>query len=552
MQKPKARNCFGLLHRLALIFIFSLSPICHNTPVSFARVYSAQTELLSGRIVSVEIDTSNGLNNFTIVGLGDRAVDEARDRVGSALKNAGFESPKNKNQKTVVSLSPADLKKEGSHFDLSIAFGFLVAEGMNTDDLSKSLFVGELALDGSVRPVRGMLAISIAAANKGFREIYVPKENALEAALVAELTVFPVETLRELVNHFEKVRIDGVDHVRKKIVPVKIEVGGEHTQKIETDFGDIVGQESAKRGLMIAAAGGHNVIMHGPPGTGKTMLARALVGILPPLDRTDAMKVATIASIAGAPVVHGLRTDPPFRAPHHTSSYVSIIGGGSFPKPGEVTLAHKGLLFLDEFPEFDRRVIESLREPLEEYFVTIARSKGTAVFPAQFLFVAAMNPCPCGFKGSKIKPCVCTATDLVRYKRKLSGPLLDRIDIALYVGAIGYDKLAQGGGGPESEAVREVVVAARERAYARSRVLGLPPKPNGAIRAKEIPKLAALSSEAEKILNDSATLLGLSARAYHRTQKLARTIADLDGSDEVKKEHVLEAVRYRPQLDSLA
>lgn len=512
--------------------------------MSFSRVYSAQTELLSGVIVSVEIDTSKGLNNFTIVGLGDRAVDEARDRVGSALKNSGFESPKTKNQKTVVSLSPADLKKEGSHFDLSIALGFLIAEGLETENIDRSLFVGELSLDGRVQNIKGMLPIARAAKFSGFTELYVPKENASEAALVLGISVFPVESFSQLVEHLRKERPQKItSYVREKIETT--------LHKPHTDLGDIVGQESAKRGLMIAAAGGHNIIMHGPPGTGKTMLARALAGILPALESEVAMEVASIHSIAGRKITPESLYVPPFRSPHHTSSYVSVIGGGSFPKPGEVTLAHRGVLFLDEFPEFDRRVIESLREPLEEHFVSIARSKGSAVFPAQFLFVSAMNPCPCGFRNSKKKFCTCTAADLVRYKRKLSGPLLDRIDIALHVSEVSYEKLSGERGNAQSLDIREKVGRARARAFARARSLGLPEKQNGELSAKEIGKVVRLEPEVEKILRDAAERLALSGRAYHRVQKLARTIADLSESDEIKPEHILEAISYRPQLEML-
>ena len=518
--------------------------------MSFARVFSAQIEMLTGKIVSVEVDIARGLNNFTIVGLGDRAVGEARDRVGSALKNSGFESPKTKNQKTVVSLSPADLKKEGSHFDVSIALGFLVAEGLETENLDKSLFVGELALDGTVRPVRGILPIAITAKQEGFTDIFVPSENAAEAALVEGLVVFPVVTLNELIEHVQKPSEEYNGHGKHTIEPFENNtIPKSNEQKSENDFADIVGQESAKRGLMIAAAGGHNIIMYGPPGTGKTMLARALVGILPELSAQESMDVASIYSVVGNSHRELMCSTPPFRSPHHTASYVSVIGGGSVPKPGEVTLAHNGVLFADEFPEFDRRVIESLREPLEERTVSISRAKGSSVFPSDFLFVAAMNPCPCGYKGSKVRQCACTVADLVRYKRKLSGPLLDRIDIAIYVGEIDYERLNRKRGQGQSDEIRNTILRARERSYARSKSAGIIPRKNGALRAKDLATCAPLSPEAEKVLNDCASKLGFSARAYHRTQKLARTIADLSQSENILPEHVLEAVRYRPQFE---
>ena len=516
--------------------------------MSFARVYSAQIDLLSGKIVSVEVDTARGLNNFTIVGLGDRAVAEARDRVGSALKNSGYESPKTKNQKTVVSLSPADLKKEGSHFDLSIALGYLIAEGLETENLDKTLFVGELGLDGTVRAVKGVLPIVIAAKKEGFTEIFVPEYNVEEALLVEGVSVFPVRTLTELIEHVEKINAKQIP--KKKINKAVREQKNINTiLKNENDFSDIVGQESAKRGLIIAAAGGHNIIMYGPPGTGKTMLAKALAGILPELSHAESMEVASIHSIVGNTSRESMSQIPPFRAPHHTASYVSVIGGGTYPKPGEVTLAHRGVLFADEFPEFDRRVVESLRQPLEEKAVSISRSKGSAIFPADFLFIAAMNPCPCGYKGSKVKPCICTTGDLVRYRRKLSGPLLDRIDIAIYVGEIDYERLNKAKGAPQSENIRAQVLAARECSFERSRAIGISPIKNGALRSKDLLHCAALSAESEKVLNECATKLGLSARAYHRTQKLARTIADLGKCEHILPEHILEAIRYRPNFE---
>ena len=520
--------------------------------MSFARVFSAQIDLLSGKIVSVEVDTARGLNNFTIVGLGDKAVTEARDRVGSALKNAGFESPKTKNQKTVVSLSPADLKKEGSHFDVSIALGYLIAEGLRTENLDKTLFVGELGLDGTVRAVRGILPIVIAAKNESFEKIFVPEHNAEEASFVDGIEVFPIKTLGELIENLEvhpNLSSESGDVQTKKIQKFERDNNTQaKVQKIESDFADIVGQESAKRGLMIAAAGGHNIIMYGPPGTGKTMLARALAGILPELSQSEAMEVASIHSVIGNTNRPAMSHLPPFRSPHHTASYVSVIGGGTYPKPGEVTLAHRGVLFADEFPEFDRRVVESLRQPLEEKFVSISRSKGSAVFPSDFLFIAAMNPCPCGYKGSKVRQCTCTNADLIRYRRKLSGPLLDRIDIAIYVGEIDYERLNKNKESPQSEMIREKIIKAREISYNRCTSKGITPRKNGSLRSKDLSECATLSLEAEKILNNSATKLGLSARSYHRTQKLARTIADLAESENILPEHILEAVRYRPQF----
>ncbi|MFA6000485.1 MAG: YifB family Mg chelatase-like AAA ATPase, partial [Candidatus Paceibacterota bacterium] len=369
--------------------------------MSFAKVYSAQVNLLKGVIVTIEVDLSRGLHSFSVVGLPDKAVDESKDRVSGAIKNSGFKSPKAQNQKIIVSLSPADLKKEGPFFDLAIAIGYLKATGDVKFDSEKKIFLGELGLDGTLRSIRGALPLVQEAKRKGFTEIFLPKENATEAALVEGIKIFGAKNLAEVIEHIDESRKKLDKKARKITLQPKTRITYTKENKI-SDFSDIRGQEGAKRGLEIAAAGGHNIAMYGPPGTGKTMLARAFAGLLPDLTLEEVLEITGIHSVAGA-VQDELVCTPPFRSPHHTSSYVSIIGGGTYPKPGEVTLAHKGVLFLDEFPEFEKRVLESLRQPLEDNVVSISRAKGTALFPSNFILVAAMNPCPCGNLGSKQK-----------------------------------------------------------------------------------------------------------------------------------------------------
>lgn len=520
--------------------------------MSFSRIYSAQTHLLKGKIVTVEVDiTKKTLHSFTLVGLPDKAVDESKDRMSSALKNSGFESPKNQNQKVVISLSPADLKKEGPYFDLAIALAYLLsAEEINFDPEGR-IFLGELSLNGELRPIKGALPLTQEAKKLGYKEIFLPVDNAEEAALVDDITIYGVKNLKEVIDHIYIPKKDRKGNLTEKERP-KIEPQSKteilHKKKTNNiDFSDIKGQEGAKRGLEIAASGGHNIAMSGPPGTGKTMLARVFSHILPDLGKDDCLEITGIHSVVGL-LEDTIVTDPPFRAPHHTASYVSMIGGGANPKPGEVTLAHRGVLFLDEFPEFEKRVLESLRQPLEDNIVSISRARGSAIFPSNFILVAAMNPCPCGNKGNKQKECICKQGDLDRYKRKLSGPIMDRIDIWVSVQNVDYEKLSSiVQEGEKTDTIKGRVKDARNIQVKRFKDSPRKINTNSEMNVKELNIYAPLDEETKKILNQSAERLQLSARAYHRTIKLARTIADLEGSENIKQSHILEALQYRPR-----
>ncbi len=523
--------------------------------MSFAKVYSAQVNLLAGAIVTVEVDLSRGLHAFNVVGLPDKAVDESKDRVNGAIKNSGYKSPKAQNQKITVSLSPADLKKEGPFFDLAIAMSYMLAAGEIKFNSEKKIFLGELGLDGTLRRIRGALPLAQEAKKKGFEELYLPLENAEEAALVDGIRVFGAKNLKEVVEHVDELsgklskgKSEEVRLPKKLTAQPKTKIN--YNREIKGgDFSDIRGQEGAKRGLEIAAAGGHNIAMYGPPGTGKTMLARVFSGLLPDLSTEEVLEITGIHSVAGA-TQGELVCFSPFRAPHHTSSYVSLIGGGTYPKPGEVTLAHRGVLFLDEFPEFEKRVIESLRQPLEDNIVSISRAKGSAIFPSNFILVAAMNPCPCGNSGSKMKACICKSSDLDRYKRKLSGPIMDRIDLWVSVGNVDYKKLSGEGTGESSAKIKQRVAKAREVQKDRFKKLGKNISTNSEMNVKDLSTIVNLEKEVRDLLDSSAERLGLSARAYHRVIKIARTIADLENSIEVKANHILEAIQYRPKVNS--